>query len=71
MPVPEHAFPPKKLYETVPPDWKVLVRVAESETEPPTVTLAGDRLVVIIGLALLTTRDLHTLVIGLLFASPL
>jgi hypothetical protein len=71
VPVPEHAFPAKKLYETVPPAWKALVRVAESEAEPPTGMLGDDRLVVITGVALLTTRDLHALVIRMLFASPL
>jgi len=45
--------------------------VAESYAEPPTVIWFADRVVLIAGLALLTVRDSHGLVMALLFASPL
>jgi hypothetical protein len=44
--------------------------VAEADAEPPTVIGFGDRVVVIVGLALLTVSGWQELVMGLLFASP-
>jgi len=63
--------PVNQLYVTVPPAWKPPVIVAESYAEPPTVIWFADRVVLIAGLALLTVRDSHGLVMALLFASPL
>jgi hypothetical protein len=45
--------------------------LAEPVTEPPTGILGEDRLVVITGVALPTTRDLHELIAALLFGSLL
>jgi hypothetical protein len=44
--------------------------VAESKTEEPTGMVVSDRLVVIVGLDLLTVREAQGLVIGLLLTSP-
>jgi hypothetical protein len=71
VPDPLQVEPEKKLYVTVPPAWKLLVRVAEAVTEPPTCITFGERTVAIVGLALLTVRGAQALVAGLLFASPL
>ena len=40
---------------TVPPAWKLPVREALSETEPCSTIVVADRVVVIVGLVLLTT----------------
>ena len=68
---PPQVEPEKKLYVTVPPAWKLFVRVAESVTELPTIITFCERAVVIVGLALFTVRDSQGLVARLLFASPL
>jgi hypothetical protein len=44
--------------------------VANAETEPPTVIELAERVVLIVGLDLLTARDAQELIIGLLLASP-
>jgi hypothetical protein len=68
---PPHAEPEKKLYVTVPLAWKPLAIVAESETEPPTVMVFCERVVLMVGVALLTVRSSQGLVDALLFTSPL
>src|SRR2546425_12994582 len=62
----------KRLYVTVPPAVAVVpVRVAESDTEPPTVMLVAERVVAIVTPPTwLTCRGSHGLVAPLLFASP-
>jgi hypothetical protein len=55
---------------TVPPAWKLFVRVAESVTELPTVIGFCEKTVEIAGFALFTVRGAQALVTGLLFASP-
>jgi hypothetical protein len=62
--------PVKRVYLTVPPAWNPPVIVAESETGDPIGLTVADRLVLIVGLALLTVRDAQELIIGLLLASP-
>jgi hypothetical protein len=57
-------------YTTVPPAWKLLVRVAESETAFPTVMELEESNVDKVGLVLLTVRGSQALVAGPLFASP-
>jgi hypothetical protein len=69
--VPPHVEPEKKLYVTVPPAWKLLVRVAEAVTELPTCITFCERTMAIEGLALFTVRGAQELVTGLLLASPL
>jgi hypothetical protein len=71
VPVPLHVEPTKKLYVTVPPAWKLPVRVAEAVTEPPACIAFGERTVAIEGLALLTVKGSQRLVAPLLFESPL
>jgi hypothetical protein len=68
---PVHVEPEKKLYVTVPPAWKLLVRVAESVTELPTLIAVCERAVATVGLALFTVRGSQGLVARLLLASPL
>jgi len=67
---PLHAEPEKKLYVTVPPAWKLLVRVAEAVTELPTCITFCERTVAIVGLVLFTVRGSQGLVARLLLASP-
>jgi len=55
---------------TVPPAWKKLTIVEESVTDMPTVIVVADRVVVIVGLALLTVRRSQADVAALLLASP-
>jgi hypothetical protein len=43
---------------------------AESVADCPTVIVVADKVVDIVGLALLTASDAHPLVAGLLFESP-
>ena len=69
--VPPQVPPLNQLYVTVPPDWKPPVIAAESDTEPPTVIGFAERVVLIVGLALLTVSGSQGLVMALLFASPL
>jgi hypothetical protein len=47
--VPVHVPPENRLYLTVPPAWKKLVRVAESVTEPPTIIAVADKVVAMVG----------------------
>ena len=68
--VPAHVAPLNLLYVTVPPDWKKLAIVEESVTDVPTVIVVADRVVVIVGLALLTVNGSHVEVAALLFTSP-
>src|SRR5712692_1086380 len=69
---PEHVPVAKTLYVTVPPALlEAPVRVAESNTEPPTVIVVADRLVAIVGPFRVTVRGSHALVAALLFISPL
>src|SRR2546428_12708987 len=68
---PEHVPLVKRLYETVPLAWKLLVIVDESETELPTIMTFCERLVLIAGLALFTVRGSQRLVDALLLESPL
>ena len=44
--VPEQADPLKYSYVTVPVTWNTFVKVAESETEPPTGIVEADSLVI-------------------------
>jgi len=69
--VPAHVPPVNWLYVTGPPAWKKLAIVDESVTDVPTVTVVAERVVVIVGLALLTVRGSQALVAALLFTSPL
>jgi len=69
--VPVQVDPVKTSYVTVPPALKLLVRVEESKTEPPTVIAVADRVVAMVGLALLTVRGSQGDVAPLLLASPL
>jgi hypothetical protein len=55
----------------VPLAWKLLMRVAESDTEPPTVMVVADSVLDRVGLALLTVRGSQGLVAALLTESPL
>jgi len=57
-------------YWTVPPAWKKLLRVAESVTEVPTTGVVVERVVAIVGLALLTVRGSQGDVAGLFPVSP-
>ena len=69
---PEHVPMVKRLYVTVPPALlEAPVRVAESNTEPPTVIVVADRLDVILGPFRVTVRGSQGLVAALLFVSPL
>ena len=55
---------------TVPPAWKLFVRVAEAVTELPTCIMFCERTIAIEGFALFTVRGAQALVAGLLFVSP-
>ena len=68
---PEHVPLVKRSYATVPLAWKLLVIVAESETELPTVMTVCERLELIAGAALFTVRGSQGLVDALLLESPL
>lgn len=54
VPVPLHVEPAKKLYVTVPPAWKLPVKVAASVTDWPTVTVFLERVVDSVGAVLVT-----------------
>jgi hypothetical protein len=58
-------------YATVPPAWKLPLRVAESETALPIVIDVEESKVVKVGLVLLTVRGSHALLVLTLLVSPL
>jgi len=55
----------------VPPTLNPPVRVEESVTEPPAAIAVAERVVAMLGLALVTVRGSQALVAGALLASPL
>jgi len=59
-----------RLYVTVPPALKLLVRVAESDTPVPTMGAVEAKVVEIVGLALLTVKGSQGLITPLLLESP-
>lgn len=69
--VPTQLAPANSSYLTVPPAWKEPASTAESETDEPTVIVVAERLVVILGFALLTTSGSHGDVAPELLVSPL
>ena len=70
VPVPVHPPLVNTLYVAEPPAWNPPDSVAESVTELPRVIAVDERLVAMVGLALLTTCVSVALVLPLKVASP-